>query len=120
MTENVHPESSTTGASAVDQIAEKLLMESSAEELTPQLGEAPDEVEYPDTDEVEVSASEADDDSDIEPDASNEQTIPQKVMRTGSRAPAAKAGLDADKLSINDDDEIMVQPRSMEKSSRSH
>ena len=107
MTENVHPESSTAGASAVDQIAE-LLMEAPAEEPTPQLGENPDEVEYPDTDEVEVSASEADDDGDIEPDASNEQDDTPEGDEDGLSALAAELGLDADKLSINDDDEIMV------------
>lgn len=107
MTENVHPESSNTGASAVDQIAE-LLMEAPAEEPTPQL-ETPDEVEYPDTDEVEVSASEADDGSDIEPDASNEHDDTPEGDEDGLSALAAELGLDADKLSVNDDDEIMVQ-----------
>ena len=86
----------------------------------PQPGEAPDEVEYPDTDEVEASASEADDDGDIEPDASNEQDDTPEGDEDGLSALAAELGLDADKLSINDDDEIWSSSRSMEKSSRSH
>ena len=102
------PKAVLPGASAVDQIAE-LLMEAPAEEPTLPLGENPDEVEYPDTDEIEVSASEADDDSDIEPDASNEQDDTPEGDEDGLSALAAELGLDADKLSINDDDEIMVQ-----------
>lgn len=108
MTDSVHPEAATSeGASAVDQVAE--LLSGGSEAAKPKdLSE--DYVEYPDdTEETELEASGEDDGDDPEPDEPTEQDDDDdEGDEDGLAALAGELGLESDKLTVNDDGEVLV------------
>jgi hypothetical protein len=108
MTDSVHPEAATSeGASAVDQVAE--LLSGGSEEAAKPKDLSEDYVEYPNTEETELEASGDDDEGDLETDEPNEQyDDDDDGDEDGLAALAGELGLESDKLTVNDDGDVLV------------
>jgi hypothetical protein len=112
----VHPNSTDTGASAVDQVAELLV--SSDKEEAHQIGE-PDNVtdtpvdygEEATSEEVEVEAAVSEDEGDAHEteDSQQDETVDDHEEVGGLEALASELGLDNDKLVVDDDGDVFVK-----------
>ena len=111
----VHPNSTDTGASAVDQVAELLV---GGNEEAHQIGE-PDNVtdtpvdygEEATSEEVEVEAAVSEDGGDAHEteDSQQDETVDDHEEVGGLEALASELGLDNDKLTVDDDGDVFVK-----------